>query len=292
MKGIILAGGKGTRLAPVTKLINKHLLPVYDKPMIYYPLSVLMLADIREILIISTEEAIPQFQTLLGHGEHLGVSIEYAVQPEANGLAEAFIIGRTFLAGEPCALILGDNLFFGSGLPELLSSAKRLDGGAKILAYQVANPRDYGVLKLDSDNRVVDIIEKPADPPSRWAVPGLYFFNGEVADIAAEVKPSARGELEITEVIKAYLKKGSLSVEWVGRGYAWLDMGTHESLLQASQFIETVESRQMLKIACLEEIAFRRGFIDIKALRAVVEAQPKTPYSAYLELLLTNVRAD
>lgn len=288
MKGIILAGGKGTRLAPVTKLINKHLLPVYDKPMIYYPLSVLMLADIREILIISTEEAIPQFQTLLGHGENLGISIEYAVQPEANGLAEAFLIGRTFLDGDPCALILGDNLFFGSGLPELLSSAKRLDGGAKILAYQVANPRDYGVLKLDSENRVVDILEKPDNPPSRWAVPGLYFFNGDVADIAAEVKPSARGELEITEVIKAYLEKGSLSVEWVGRGYAWLDMGTHESLLQASQFIETVESRQMLKIACLEEIAFRRGFIDIATLRSVVEAQPKTPYSDYLELLLSN----
>ncbi|MGB0670338.1 MAG: glucose-1-phosphate thymidylyltransferase RfbA [Rhodospirillales bacterium] len=287
MKGIILAGGKGTRLHPVTKAVNKHLLPIYDKPMIYYPLSVLMLAGIREVLIITTPEAIPAFKELLGDGSDIGMRLDYCIQEEPNGLAEAFILGEEFLAGQGAALILGDNLFFGHGLPTLLGRAAGRQKGGSIFAYAVKDPKRFGVLKLDREKRPVAVIEKPDVPPSNWAVTGLYFFDGGVPEVAKAVKPSARGELEITDVIQAYMDKGAMEVEYLGRGHAWMDMGTHESFLHAAGFIGTVEERQALKISCLEEIAFRMGFIDFAAFKDLAKAHPDTTYGAYLRLLVT-----
>ena len=286
LRGIILAGGRGTRLLPVTKNINKHLLPIYDKPMIFYPLSVLMLAGIREVLIITTGDARPQFAGLLGDGSDIGMEISYATQDRPNGLAEAFLIGREFLNGGACALILGDNLFFGHGLTEQLKAAVSLKKGACVFAYPVSDPERYGVLQLDTKGRPVDILEKPEKPPSNWAVTGLYVFDGRVSEVAAGVEPSARGELEITCVISDYLKRSELTVEWLGRGHAWLDMGTHESFLKASQFIETLEQRQSLKVACLEEIALSQGFIGIEAFRKLTESYPSSTYGEYLQNVL------
>ena len=282
MKGIILAGGSGTRLYPVTAAVNKQLLPIYDKPIIYYPLSALMLAGIREILVISTPDGLPNFQALLGHGERLGLDISYAEQPQPNGIAEAFIIGREFIDNQPCALVLGDNIFFGHQFPDALRAAAGQTQGACIFAYWVADPKRYGVIDLDFDGRALGIEEKPISPKSNWAATGLYFFDNRVADIAASVSPSARGELEITDVNRVYLERGELSVQKLGRGIAWLDTGTHESLLQASQFVETVEQRQGLKIACLEEIALREGFIDLDAFMLLAKKMSGNHYGAYL----------
>lgn len=282
MRGIILAGGSGTRLYPVTAAVNKQLLPIYDKPMIFYPLSVLMLAGIREILVISTPDGLPNFQALLRDGKRLGLEISYAEQPQPNGIAEAFIIGREFVDDQPCALILGDNIFFGHQFPDGLRAAAKQTHGACIFAYWVANPERYGVIELGSDDRVIGIEEKPNSPKSNWAATGLYFYDNHVADIAASVSPSARGELEITDVNRVYLKRGELSVQKLGRGIAWLDTGTHESLLQAAQFVETVEQRQGLKIACLEEIALREGFIDLDAFMRLADEMSQNHYSAYL----------
>ena len=282
MKGIILAGGSGTRLYPVTAAVNKQLLPIYDKPMIYYPLSALMLAGIREILVISTPDGLPNFQALLGDGERLGLEISYAAQPQPNGIAEAFIIGREFIDNQPCALVLGDNIFFGHQFPDGLRSAAGQTKGACIFAYWVADPERYGVIELDFDGRALGIEEKPISPKSNWAATGLYFYDNRVADIAASVSPSTRGELEITDVNRVYLERGELSVQKLGRGIAWLDTGTHESLLQASQFVETVEQRQGLKIACLEEIALREGFIDLDAFMQLAKEMSGNHYGAYL----------
>ncbi len=282
MKGIILAGGSGKRLRPVTAAVNKQLLPIYDKPMIFYPLSVLMLAGIREILVISTPNGLPNFQALLRDGTRLGLEISYAEQPQPNGIAEAFIIGREFVDDQPCALILGDNIFFGHQFPDGLRAAAEQTRGACIFAYWVADPKRYGVIELGSDDRVIGIEEKPISPKSNWAATGLYFYDNKVADIAASVSPSARGELEITDVNRVYLKRGELSVQKLGRGIAWLDTGTHKSLLQASQFVETVEQRQGLKIACLEEIALREGFIDLDAFMQLAREMSGNHYGAYL----------
>ena len=282
MRGIILAGGSGTRLYPVTAAVNKQLLPIYDKPMIYYPLSALMLAGIREILVISTPDALPNFRALLGDGERLGLEISYAEQPQPNGIAEAFIIGREFIDNQPCALVLGDNIFFGHQFPDGLRAAAGQTQGACIFAYWVADPERYGVIELDFDDTVLGIEEKPISPKSNWAATGLYFYDNNVADIAASLSPSARGELEITDVNRVYLERGELSVQKLGRGIAWLDTGTHESLLQASQFVETVEQRQGLKIACLEEIALREGFIDLGAFMQLAKEMSGNHYGAYL----------
>ena len=282
MKGIILAGGSGTRLYPVTHVINKQLLPVYDKPMIYYPLSALMLTGIRDILIISTPEALSAFENLFGGGEKLGLNISYAVQSEPRGLAEAFIIGRDFVGGDNCALVLGDNIFFGHGFPERLRAAAARTSGATVFAYWVADPERYGVVELDRDDRVLSLEEKPAEPKSNWAVTGLYFYDNSVADIAREVQPSSRGELEITDINRIYMMREKLRVEKIGRGVAWLDTGTHETLLQAAQFVETVEQRQGLKIACLEEIALRMGFIDTSAFEKLAASQSDNHYGRYL----------
>jgi len=285
MKEIILAGGTGSRLYPVTYAVNKQLLPIYDKPMIYYPLSVLMLGGIREILIISTEVGIPQFQRLLGDGSELGLSISYAEQSEPRGLAEAFIIGREFIGGDRCTMVLGDNVFFGHLLPDLVREAVQETDGATVFAYWVSDPQRYGVLEMDDEDRVISVEEKPAAPKSNWAATGLYVFDSRVAEIALRVEPSDRGELEITEVLNAYLAEGQLFVKKMGRGFAWLDTGTHETLLQAAQFVETVEQRQGLKIACLEEIAFRMGFIDLAQFDKRWRTLPDTPYRAYLASL-------
>jgi glucose-1-phosphate thymidylyltransferase len=290
-KGIILAGGSGTRLYPMTHVVNKQLLPIYDKPMIYYSLSALMLAGIRDILVITTPEALDQYRTLLGDGIALGLRLAYAEQPRPNGLAEAFLIGRDFLDGNPCALILGDNIFYGHGLPEVLRAAARHSDGATVFAYWVKDPERYGIVEFGVDGGVAGLAEKPARPRSNWAVTGLYFYDGRVADIAAKVKPSARGELEITDVNRAYLAVGALRVEKLGRGYTWLDTGTPESLVQAAQFVQTIEERQGLKIACVEEIALRMGFIDLAAFEARAAELAKSAYGGYLKRIAEEFRS-
>ncbi len=282
LKGIILAGGSGTRLFPVTRAISKQLVPVYDKPMIYYPLSTLMLAGIRDILIITTPEDLPSFERLLGDGSGLGLRLSYAEQPRPEGLAQAFIIGRDFVGSDRAALILGDNIFYGHGLPDYLRSAAERKSGATVFAYQVRDPQRYGVVEFDARGKAVSLAEKPEKPRSSYAVTGLYFYDNSVLDIAANLKPSPRGELEITDVNKAYLKRGRLHVEKMGRGIAWLDTGTHEALLQASTFIQVIEERQALKVACLEEIAFNLGYIDRKQLRSLAEPMRKNEYGRYL----------
>lgn len=288
IKGIILAGGHATRLYPATRTVSKQLLPVYDKPMIYYPLSVLMLAGIREIMIISTPTDLPLFQRLLGDGQQIGLSFQYAEQPKPEGLAQAFIIAKDFIAGHPCCLILGDNLFYGHGLVAGIKSAMKIDGGATIFAYWVNDPERYGVVAFDEDGRATKIVEKPKSHVSNWAVTGLYFYDHHVSEIAATLKPSDRGEYEITDLNEVYLEKGLLRVEKLGRGIAWLDTGTHESFLQAANFIETIEQRQGLKIACLEEIAFRMGYISEKELEALASSMDNSSYGDYLRRLLVE----
>jgi len=286
MKGIILAGGAGTRLHPLTKAVSKQLLPVYDKPMIYYPLSVLMLARLREVLVISTPHDLPAFRLLLGDGKSLGMTISYAEQPRPEGLAQAFLIGREFLADGPACLILGDNLFYGHGLTETLTEATSLRAGARIFAYRVRDPERYGVVEFDANNKALSIEEKPKAPRSNFAVPGLYFYDHEVCKIAAGLRPSPRGELEITDLNRRYLESGRLTVSVLGRGTAWLDTGTPRSLIEAGTFIEAIEERQGLKVACLEEIAWHNGWIGEPEVRAAAEKMGKSSYAAYLHGLL------
>jgi len=286
MKGIILAGGAGSRLWPLTRAISKQLVPVYDKPMIYYPLSTLMLAGIREILVITTPHEQEQFRRLLQNGKWLGLHITYAVQDQPRGLADAFRVGRAFIGSDSVALVLGDNIFYGHGFSEVLQAARARKSGATIFAYQVSDPQSYGVVEFDAQGRAVRIVEKPGKPRSTYAVTGLYFYDNQVIDIAAQLKPSARGELEITDINAAYLKKHRLNVVKLGRGMAWLDTGTHDSLLQASVFIQTIEQRQGLKVACLEEIAYRMGYISTEALEKLAAPMQKNDYGQHLLRLL------
>ena len=282
MKGIILAGGSGSRLYPLTLGISKQLLPVYDKPMIYYPLSVLMMAGIREILFISTPHDLPIFRKILGDGSHLGMSFFYAEQPRPEGLAQAFVIGRSFIGRDPVCLILGDNIFYGQGLSKILLRAVQITKGGLIFGYLVRDPQRYGVVEFNADGTVTGIIEKPQKPRSHYAVPGLYFYDNEVVDIARDLKPSARGELEITDVNLAYLKRGDLKVELLGRGFAWLDTGTHEALQQAASYVQAIQERQGLKISCVEEVAFRQGYIDNEQLRLLASNYKQNDYGRYL----------
>ncbi len=292
MKGIVLAGGSGTRLYPLTRVISKQLIPVYDKPMIYYPLSVLMLAGIRDILIISTPYDLPRFSELFGNGHDLGLNISYAEQPRPEGLAQAFVIGRDFIGNDSVCLVLGDNIFFGHGFADIVKRCSQLTEGGIIFGYLVKDPQRYGVVEFDRDNRVIGIEEKPTHPKSRYAVPGLYFYDNEVVDIAASIKPSARGELEITDVNNTYLQRGKLKVELLGRGFCWLDTGTHDSLQQAASYVQAVQERQGLKIACLEEIAYRLGYIDREQVERLATKMMKNQYGQYLMQLLQDTIPD
>ena len=292
MKGIILAGGSGTRLYPLTHVVSKQLMSVYDKPMIYYPLSVLMLAGIREILIISTPKDLPLFQQLLKDGSQWGLKFSYVEQPKPEGLAQAFILGQDFIANEPVCLILGDNIFYGHGFTDVLARAATLREGGLVFGYQVKDPRQYGVIEFDANAKAISIEEKPLNPKSKYAVPGIYFYDSQVVEIAANLKPSARNELEITDVNLTYLQQGKLSVEVLGRGYAWLDTGTHESLLQAANYIQTLEERQGLKIACIEEIAYRLGYIDATQLFNLTQPMAKSSYGRYLMQVLQDEGED
>lgn len=288
MKGIVLAGGSGTRLYPITQGVSKQLLPVYDKPMIFYPISVLMLAGIREILVITTPEDMPSFKRLLGDGSQFGINLSYAVQPSPDGLAQAFIIGEEFINNEPCALVLGDNIYFGQSFGKKLEAASQMTSGAMVFGYQVQDPERFGVVEFDENYKALSIEEKPLKPKSNWAVTGLYFYDKHVVEMAKQVKPSARGELEITTLNQMYLEQGKLQVELLGRGFAWLDTGTHDSLVEASQFIHTIEKRQGMKVACLEEIAFRKGWLSKTQVIDQANRMTKNDYGRYLRILVNE----